>query len=176
MNRRHTRADYLRTIERIRAARPDIAFASDFIVGFPGETEAEFDETLSIVDEVGYASAFSFKYSPRPGTPAASADDQLPEPVKHERLQRLQEAIDAHQAAFMRSRVGERTEVLFERRGRHDGQIDGRSPWLFPVQVEAPADLIGTIGRVVIDEASSNSLFGSLIAANRAASTSEASA
>ncbi len=162
MNRRHTRATYLRLIERIRAARPDIALAGDFIVGFPGESDADFAETLSIVDEVGYAAAFSFKYSPRPGTPAAGAEGQVPEPVKSERLHHLQALIDQRQATFMHSRVGGLAEVLFERPGRHPGQIVGRSPWLLPVQVEADAALIGTIARVVIDGAAPNSLFGSL--------------
>jgi tRNA-2-methylthio-N6-dimethylallyladenosine synthase len=169
MNRRHRRADYLRVIEKVRAARPDIALASDFIVGFPGETEAEFADTLSLVDEVGYAAAFSFKYSPRPGTPAATAGEQVAEPVKAARLQRLQERIDANQAAFMRSRVGRTADVLFERAGRHPGQIVGRSPWLLPVQVEADARHIGTIGRVRIDGAGTNSLFGSLAAAHATA-------
>jgi tRNA-2-methylthio-N6-dimethylallyladenosine synthase len=175
MNRRHTRAAYLRLIERIRAARPDIALAGDFIVGFPGESEADFVETLSIVGEAGYAAAFSFKYSPRPGTPAASAADQVSEPVKAERLHRLQALIDECQAAFMRSRVGVLAEVLFERRGRHPGQIVGRSPWLLPVQVEADAALIGTIARVVIDKVGANSLFGSL-AGSSAASPARAEA
>jgi len=169
MNRRHCRDDYLRLIERVRAARPEIALASDFIVGFPGETETDFSETLSLVDEVGYAAAFSFKYSPRPGTPAAAADNQVPDEVKRECLQRLQARIDIHQAAFMRSRVGSVAEVLFERPGRHVGQIVGRSPWLLPVQVEADATLIGTIGRVRIERAGANSLFGSLLMAQPAA-------
>ena len=168
MNRRHKRVDYLRLIDRIRAARSDIALASDFIVGFPGETDADFDDTLRLIDEVGYAAAFSFKYSPRPGTPAATAGDQIPEAVKAERLAELQARIDAHQAAFMRSRVGTVAEVLFERGGRHPGQIVGRSPWLSPVQVEADAGLIGTIARVTIDRAAPNSLFGSLVAAHPA--------
>jgi tRNA-2-methylthio-N6-dimethylallyladenosine synthase len=165
MNRRHRRADYVAVIDRVRAARSDIALASDFIVGFPGETEADFAETLSLVDEVGYAAAFSFKYSPRPGTPAAAAEDQVKDEVKADRLLRLQERIDAHQQAFMRSRVGQVAEVLFEKPGRHPGQIVGRSPWLLPVQVKADATLVGTIGRVRIDHASTNSLFGFLIAA-----------
>ncbi len=165
MNRRHRRADYLRVIERVRAARPDIALASDFIVGFPGESEADFADTLSIVDEVGYASAFSFKYSPRPGTPAATADSHVPDPVKAERLARLQAAIDARQAAFLRSRIGTVAEVLFERPGRHAGQIVGRSPWLLPVQVEAPSALVGTIGRAAITATGANSLYGALAGA-----------
>jgi tRNA-2-methylthio-N6-dimethylallyladenosine synthase len=163
MNRRHTRADYLRLVDVIRAARPDIALAGDFIVGFPGESEADFAATLAIVEEAGYASAFSFKYSPRPGTPAAAAGDQVPEPVKAERLQRLQALINARQSAFIRSKVGSLAEVLFERPGRHPGQIVGRSPWLLPVQVEADAALIGTVGRVVVDAAAANSLFGSFV-------------
>ena len=162
MNRRHTRADYLRLIERIRAARPEIALSGDFIVGFPGESEEDFVETLSIVDEVGYASAFSFKYSPRPGTPAATAPDQVPEVEKASRLARLQKRINECQNAFGRSRVGKTAEVLFERRGRHTGQIVGRSPWLLPVQVAGPEALIGSIAEVVIDSAGANSLFGSL--------------
>jgi tRNA-2-methylthio-N6-dimethylallyladenosine synthase len=162
MNRRHTRADYLRLVERVRAARPDIALSGDFIAGFPGETEGDFADTLSIVEEVGYASAFSFKYSPRPGTPAATAADQIEESEKAERLARLQAVIDACQKTFNRSTVGSAAEILFERRGRHAGQIVGRSPWLLPVQVEAPDSLIGSIGRVVIESVSSNSLFGRL--------------
>jgi tRNA-2-methylthio-N6-dimethylallyladenosine synthase len=165
MNRRHTRADYLRLVERVRAARPDIALAGDFIVGFPGESDEDFADTLSIVDEAGYAAAYSFKYSPRPGTPAATATGQVAEPVKSERLQRLQALLDRRQAAFMRSRVGRVAEVLLERPGRHPGQVVGRSPWLLPVQIEADASLIGTIARVTIDSAGPNSLFGSLPAA-----------
>ena len=175
MNRRHGRADYLRLVERFRAARPDLALAGDFIVGFPGETEADFADTLRIVDEAGYASAFSFKYSPRPGTPAAGMADQVSEPVKAERLARLQESIVARQAAFNRSRVGRVAEVLFERPGRHAGQIVGRSPWLSPVQVAGGAGLIGTIGRVVVEDVGANSLFGRL-AARAAAPLAEARA
>jgi tRNA-2-methylthio-N6-dimethylallyladenosine synthase len=162
MNRRHSRADYLRLIERIRTARPDIALSGDFIVGFPAESETDFAETLSIVDEVGYASAFSFKYSPRPGTPAASAADQVPDCVKADRLGRLQALIGEHQQSFARSTVGRTAEVLFERRGRHPGQIVGRSPWLLPVQTKASDALIGSISRVVIESVGPNSLFGRL--------------
>jgi tRNA-2-methylthio-N6-dimethylallyladenosine synthase len=164
MNRRHSRADYLRIVDAVRAARPDIALAGDFIVGFPGESEADFAATLKIVDEVGYASAFSFKYSPRPGTPAASSE-QIPEAVKSERLRRLQQRIDASQAAFLASRAGTTAEVLFERPGRRPGQVVGRSPWLVPVQVEADASVIGSIAPVAIDRAGSNSFFGSLVGA-----------
>jgi tRNA-2-methylthio-N6-dimethylallyladenosine synthase len=164
MNRKHRRADYLRLIERIKAARPGIALAGDFIVGFPGETEEDFRDTLRIVDEVGYASAFSFKYSPRPGTPAAALP-QLPEPVKTERLARLQAAIVDSQRRFNASRIGMSADVLFERRGRHAGQVVGRSPWLSPVQVDGDAGLIGTIATVTITGAGPNSLFGALPAA-----------
>jgi len=162
MNRRHTRDDYLRLIARIRAARPDIALAGDFIVGFPGETDRDFADTLAIVDEAGYAAAYSFKYSARPGTPAASAEDQVPEPVKAERLQRLQALLDTRQAGFIGAQVGGTAEVLFERTGRHQGQIVGRSPWLWPVQVMAPESMIGSIATVTIDDHGPNSLFGSL--------------
>jgi tRNA-2-methylthio-N6-dimethylallyladenosine synthase len=164
MNRRHTRIDYLRIVDRVRRARDDIALAGDFIVGFPGETDEDFADTLSIVDDVGYAAAFSFKYSPRPGTPAATASDQVPEPVKAERLARLQTLIAEKQAAFNRSRVGRVAEVLFERKGRRPGQIVGRSPWLLPVAVEAGGELIGTIARVAIERIGASSLSGSLVA------------
>ena len=161
MNRRHRRADYLGIVERIRAARPGIALAGDFIVGFPGESEDDFADTLRIVDEVGYASAFSFKYSPRPGTPAAGME-QLPETVKSERLARLQAALSASQARFNAAQVGVTVDVLFERHGRHPGQVVGRSPWLSPVQVDGDSGLIGAIRRVTITAAGSNSHFGVL--------------
>ena len=162
MNRRHTRADYLKAIARMRAAQPKMAFSSDFIVGFPGESEEDFRATLSLLDEVGYASAFSFKYSPRPGTPAADMPDQVPEAVKSERLYRLQAAIDRHQAAFNARCLGRSFEILFEKTGRHPGQIVGRSPYLQPVQVMAPAILIGDIATVTITDIGTNSLFGAL--------------
>ncbi|HUI12286.1 MAG TPA: tRNA (N6-isopentenyl adenosine(37)-C2)-methylthiotransferase MiaB [Xanthobacteraceae bacterium] len=162
MNRRHSRADYLDMIGRLRDARPDLALTSDFIVGFPGETESDFAATLSLVDEVGYSGAFSFKYSPRPGTPGAEMDDQIDECTKAERLRRLQQAIDRNQAAFNRRCLGRSFDVLFERPGRHAGQLVGRSPYLQPVQVTAPAALIGGIATVTITEIASNSLFGAL--------------
>jgi tRNA-2-methylthio-N6-dimethylallyladenosine synthase len=162
MNRRHTGADYLHVVSRLRAARPDIAFTSDFIVGFPGETEADFRDTLRMVEEVGYAGAYSFKYSPRPGTPAAERSDQVDEAVKVERLARLQAAIDRHQHAFNRACAGKSLEVLFEKPGRLPGQIVGRSPYLQPVQVMAPSSLIGEIATVGITGVGSNSLFGAL--------------
>jgi len=163
MNRRHSRADYIAIVDRLREARSDLALTSDFIVGFPGETEADFAATLSLVGEVGYAGAFSFKYSPRPGTPGADMDDQVAEDVKSERLQRLQDAIDRNQAAFNRSCAGRTMDVLFERPGRHAGQLAGRSPYLQPVQVTAPSSLIGTIAAVAVTEVFSNSLFGVLV-------------
>jgi tRNA-2-methylthio-N6-dimethylallyladenosine synthase len=162
MNRRHTRADYLHLVAKIRVARPDVALAGDFIVGFPGETDADFADTMSLVDEAGYVGAFSFKYSPRPGTPAATAGDQIPEDVKNARLYALQAKTDARQTVFMRGLVGTSAEVLFERRGREPGQIVGRSPWLMPVHVDAPETLIGTIGRVVITGTGANSLFAAM--------------
>jgi tRNA-2-methylthio-N6-dimethylallyladenosine synthase len=162
MNRRHRRADYLATIARMRDTRADIAFSSDFIVGFPGESEEDFRLTLSLVDEVEYASAFSFKYSARPGTPAADMPDQIADDVKSERLQRLQQRIDRDQAAFNAQSLGRTCAVLFEKSGRYPGQIVGRSPYLQPVQVMAPATMIGEIAAVTITEVSANSLFGEL--------------
>ncbi len=162
MNRRHSRADYLRTVERLRAVRPDIAFSSDFIVGFPGETDEDFRDTLRLMDEVGFASAYSFKYSPRPGTPAAEMD-QVPEAVKNERLQRVQDAIVRQQAVFMARCVGMTFDVLFEKIGREPGQIVGRSPYLQPVPVIAPQSLIGEIAPVRITEVRTNSLAGALV-------------
>jgi tRNA-2-methylthio-N6-dimethylallyladenosine synthase len=162
MNRRHTRLDYLDAIERIRTACPGVAFSTDFIVGFPGEGDDDFRKTMSLLDEVGYAGAFSFKYSVRPGTPAAEMPDQVPEATKMERLRELQQAIDACQAAFNARHLGRRMEVLFEKPGRHAGQIVGRSPYLQPVQVMAPSTLIGGIHPVIITEIGPNSLFGTL--------------
>ena len=162
MNRRHTSADYLSAIERLRAARPDIVFTSDFIVGFPGESEADFAATLALIEAVNYAGAYFFKYSPRPGTPAAEMADQVPDDVKSERLQRLQRLITRQQAAFNSRCFGLTLDVLLERGGRHPGQLVGRSPYLQPVQVMAPSSLIGTIEPVKINKIDSNSLHGEL--------------
>lgn len=162
MNRRHGRGDYLRTVARMREARPDMAFSSDFIVGFPGETESDFRKTLTLVDEIGYAGAFSFKYSPRPGTPAAAMADQVPEPVKNERLARLQAAIDRNQAAFNARCLGTTLDVLLEKPGRRPGQLVGRSPYLQPVQVMLPESRIGDIVPIAVTAIGANSLFGSL--------------
>ncbi len=162
MNRRHSRADYLDIVRRLRVARPDLALTSDFIVGFPGETASDFDATLDLIEEVGFCGAFSFKYSPRPGTPGAELSDQIDEDIKSGRLRRLQAAIERHQAAFNRGCLHRRVDVLFERPGRHAGQLVGRSPYLQPVQATAPAALIGEIAAVTIVEIGSNSLFGTL--------------
>jgi tRNA-2-methylthio-N6-dimethylallyladenosine synthase len=163
MNRNHTLRDYLDVVRRLREACPVIALTSDFIVGFPGESESDFAATLGLVSEVGFSGAFSFKYSPRPGTPGAEMNGQIDEAVKSERLQRLQEAIDRGQAAFNRACLSRTLDVLFERPGRHPGQLVGRSPYLQPVQAAAPASLIGEIAAVTITEIGSNSLFGALV-------------
>ncbi len=160
MNRRHTADDYRRIVERVRSARPDIALSSDFIVGFPGETEEDFAETLRLVEEVGFASAFSFKYSPRPGTPGAELDGQVPEEVKAERLQRLQALLEEQRQAFNRGTVGRTVDVLLEKPGRHPGQLAGKTPYLQAVQIEGGGRAIGDLVPVRILRAGSNSLFG----------------
>ena len=167
MNRRYTRADYLRAIDRLRGARSDLAFSSDFIVGFPGETEADFQASLRLVDAVGYAGAFSFKYSARPGTPAAALADQVPEAVKLERLLRLQAAIDRSQAAFNAKCLGVRMPVLLEKPGRHAGQLVGRSPYMQPVHVLADGSMIGETAMVTITGLSANSLEGTRVSPSR---------
>ena len=145
MNRDHTAESYVKLIEKIRAARPDIAMSGDFIVGFPGERDADFEATLSLVREVGYATAFSFKYSRRPGTPAAAMPGQVAEEVKDERLGRLNALLDEQQKAFNLSQVGKVLPVLFEKNGRHPGQLSGRSPYLQAVHCDGPDRLIGKI-------------------------------
>jgi len=164
MNRRHGRELYLSLIERVRAARPDIAVSSDFIVGFPGETEDDFAATLDLIERVGFTQAYSFKYSPRPGTPAAEMQ-QIDETVKASRLARLQDLLEHQQRAFNRSLVGRTLDVLFEKPGRLAGQIVGRSPYLQPVQVTASPDRIGTIAAVRVVEAGLKSLSGEIAAA-----------
>jgi tRNA-2-methylthio-N6-dimethylallyladenosine synthase len=161
MNRSHTAETYLAILEKMRAARPDIALSGDFIVGFPGETEEDFEDTLNIVDEVRYASAYSFKYSARPGTPAATMEDQIPREIMDERLHRLQERIDAHQLAFNRSKVGANTQILIERKGKHEGQMVGRSPWLQSVHAETGAQP-GDIIDVTLVAAGPNSMTGAV--------------
>jgi tRNA-2-methylthio-N6-dimethylallyladenosine synthase len=159
MNRRHSADDYRRTVHDLRQARPDLALSSDFIVGYPGESELDFRATLDLVAEIGFAQSFSFKYSPRPGTPAAS-ESQVPEPVKAERLAELQALLQQQQRAFNDAAVGTTMPVLFEKPGRHPGQIVGRSPYLQPVHVDAAPDRIGDILSVRIVGIRSNSLTG----------------
>jgi len=161
MNRSHTVESYLATIEKMRRARPDIALSGDFIVGFPGETEEDFEATLQIVDAVRYASAYSFKYSARPGTPAATMEDQIPSEIMNDRIHRLQERINTHQLAFNRSRIGVDTEILIERNGKNEGQMIGRSPWLQSVHVETDARP-GEIIDVTLGAAGPNSMAGAV--------------
>jgi tRNA-2-methylthio-N6-dimethylallyladenosine synthase len=167
MNRQHTYAEYAALIERMREVRPDIAISGDFIVGFPGETDADFEDTMRCVREIGYASAFSFKYSRRPGTPGAAMPNQIDETVKTTRLHALQALLDEQQTAFNRSQIGRTLPVLFEKAGRIAGQLHGRSPYLQSVHVDGPAELIGRIGVVEIDGGSRNSLSGRLVSAER---------
>lgn len=162
MNRKHNAAEYLRLIERIKDARPDMAFSGDFIVGFPGETDADFEDTLKIIRDVGYSSAYSFKYSTRPGTPGANLTEQVEEPVKAERLARLQELVNKQTTDFHASCVGRTLPVLIERVGRMPGQVGGRSPYLQAVHLEGSTDLIGGIHEVEIIGTSTNSLVGRL--------------
>jgi tRNA-2-methylthio-N6-dimethylallyladenosine synthase len=159
MNRSHDTDSYLATIERVRSARPDIAISGDFIVGFPGESEADFEATLKIVGAVNYAQAYSFKYSPRPGTPAAAMEEQVPATVMDERLQRLQALLNAQQHDFNRTTVGRRTSILLERRGKKAGQLVGKTPWLQSVHLETDAE-IGDLIEVDIVSAGPNSLAG----------------
>ena len=161
MNRSHTAETYLRTIDKVRAARPDIAISGDFIVGFPGESDEDFEATLRIVDEVRYAAAYSFKYSARPGTPAAVMEGQVSRELMDERLQRLHERIAGHQLAFNRSTVGRETQVLVERPGRKPGQVIGRSPWLQSVHVETGSQP-GTMLDVTLTAAGPNSMTGAM--------------
>lgn len=162
MNRKHTAAEYMRLIERIKTARPDMALSGDFIVGFPGETDADFEDTLKIIADVGYASAYSFKYSTRPGTPGANLTEQVDEAVKVERLARLQELVNKQTTDFHASCVGRTLPVLIERVGRMPGQVGGRSPYLQAVHLEGSTDLIGSIHQVEIIGTSTNSLVGRL--------------
>ncbi|MGN6573142.1 MAG: tRNA (N6-isopentenyl adenosine(37)-C2)-methylthiotransferase MiaB [Pseudolabrys sp.] len=162
MNRRHTAAHYLDIVSRMRAARADLAFTSDFIVGFPGETEDDFQDTLRLVETVGFAGAYTFAYSVRPGTPAAEMEGQVPEEVKIDRLHRLQALIAAQQTAFNASFVGKKLDVLLEKPGRLSGQLVGKSPYLQTVQVMAPAAMIGQVVPLAIVDIGTNTLFGAL--------------
>ena len=176
MNRKHTRDEYLAAIERLRAARPDLAFTSDFIVGFPGETEQDFRDTLALIEEVGYSGAFSFVYSPRPGTPAADMEDQIGQDVRSERLQRLQALINQQQRDYNARFVGDTLEVLLEKPGRDPGQLVGKTPYLQTVQLAAPREMIGEIIPVTITEIGSYTLFGALATPQRAPVFAEAGA
>jgi len=164
MNRRHKADEYLRLIERIREVRPDMALSGDFIVGFPGETEQDFEDTMQLVREVNYAQAYSFKYSPRPGTPGADLDGHVEEAVKDERLQRLQALLSEQQYAFQDSMIGREMDVLLEKPGREAGQMVGRSPWLLPVIIDDNQDRIGDIIHVKITSTGTNSLIAQKLA------------
>jgi len=162
MNRQHTSDDYRRLVERIRSRRPDIALTSDFIVGFPGESDADFQATLQLVRDIGYATAFSFKYSKRPGTPASTMRKQVPEELKAARLDELQKLLLAQQYAFDDSQIGKTVAVLFEKPARRDGQVMGRTPYLQPVHVQAGPEMIGRLAQVRIERRTANSLHGTL--------------
>ncbi len=166
MNRRHTSDDYLALVARLRQARPDLALSSDFIVGFPGETDADFEQTLALIERVGFVQAYSFKYSPRPGTPAAEMDGQIDEDVKNARLARLQGLLSGQQTAFNETCVGKTMPVLLDRKGRYAGQMVGRSPYMQPVHVTAPDELFGRVADLVIGAASANSLSATLVGAS----------
>ncbi|MGY3610357.1 tRNA (N6-isopentenyl adenosine(37)-C2)-methylthiotransferase MiaB [Bradyrhizobium sp. Leo121] len=162
MNRKHTADDYRRVIDRFRAVRQDIAFSSDFIVGFPGESREDFSATLALVMQIGYAAAYSFKYSPRPGTPAADMQEMVPAAEMDERLERLQNLIDSQQSAFNKAAIGTTVDVLFERAGRNPGQIVGRTAYLQPAHVMASSDIVGKVLPVRIDSLERYSLLGEL--------------
>ncbi len=168
MNRRHRLADYRRIVERLRAVRPDMALSSDFIVGFPGEREEDFRATLQLVDEIGFAQAFSFKFSPRPGTPAAALPGQIAEPVKERRLAELQAILETQARSFNAAMVGRRTSVLLERPGRHPGQLVGRTPYMQAAHVTTAEHAIGDLVTVTITQQHSHSLAAEL-AGHRAA-------
>lgn len=163
MNRRHTADDYIRIIDRLRDAVPHLALSGDFIVGFPGETDADFADTLRLVDKVKYASAYSFKYSERPGTPAANADEQVEEAVKSDRLASLQQLLDAQQLAFNKGCEGQKMDILVEKTGGREGQMTGRSPFMQSVYFEGGDDLLGQILPMKVTEARQNSLAASII-------------
>ncbi|MGA9599941.1 MAG: tRNA (N6-isopentenyl adenosine(37)-C2)-methylthiotransferase MiaB [Methylocystis sp.] len=165
MNRRHDARHYLDVVERLRRARPDVAISSDFIVGFPGETEEDFQATLALIDAVGFASSFFFKYSPRPGTPSADRADQIDEETRRERLARLEERVEAQRRAFNAAMVGRTVEVLFEKPGRHNGQIAGKSPYMQAVHVDGDVGEVGRLRPVRIVAAGPNSLSGEIVEA-----------
>jgi tRNA-2-methylthio-N6-dimethylallyladenosine synthase len=163
MNRRHGRDLFLRTVDRLRSARPDLALSSDFIVGFPGESDADFDDTMRLVQQVGFASAFSFKYSRRPGTPGAAMDAQVPEAVKSARLHALQALLTEQARAFNASKVGQTVPVLFAEAGRKAGQLIGKTPWLQSVHADGPVRLIGSIVEARVTAGHANSLAGEIL-------------
>ncbi len=169
MNRGHTAEHYIGLIARIRAASPDIALSGDFIVGFPGETSEDFEATLALVEEIGYASAYSFKYSRRPGTPGAAMPKQVPEAEKDERLARLQALLEAQRAAFNKAQIGRVLPVLLEKPGRHQGQLVGRSPYLQSVHLDAPESMLGSIAPARIVDVTPNALAGELTTKGEAA-------
>ena len=162
MNRRHNSGQYRDLVERLQSARPDLCLSSDFIIGFPGETEDDFEQTMTLIRDVGFIQAYSFKYSPRPGTPAAIMNGQVQEDIKNRRLAELQALLVDQQNAFNLNCVGKDMPVLLERVGRHDGQLVGRSPYMQAVHVSAPRDMLGSITMLHIEEASVNSLAGTL--------------
>jgi tRNA-2-methylthio-N6-dimethylallyladenosine synthase len=168
MNRKHTAADYQKVVDQFRSARQDIAFSSDFIVGFPGETEQDFRATLALVAQIGYAAAYSFKYSPRPGTPAADMQEMVPAAEMDERLERLQTLIDSQQSAFNRAAIGTTVDVLFERPARNPGQIVGRTAYLQPAHVMASDEIVGQVLPVRIESLERYSLLGALAAGTTA--------
>jgi tRNA-2-methylthio-N6-dimethylallyladenosine synthase len=163
MNRRHRVSDYLDIVARVRAARADIAFSSDFIVGYPGETDVDFDQTLALVRAVGFASSYAFKYSPRPGTPAAEMSGQVDEATKARRLTALQDLIEDQRQAFNRASVGQRLDVLFEKPGRREGQLIGRSPHMQSVFADGPQSLIGELMQVEMIAVEPRSLRGRVV-------------
>ncbi len=163
MNRRHTSGEYLEIIDKLKSANPNLGFSSDFIVGFPGESDADFEKTLEVVDKVKFIQAFSFKYSKRPGTPAAVMPNQVEEKVKKERLQILQDKLFDYQLKFNQSSVGKTMEVLFEGKGRHQGQLTGRTPYMQNIYADADKDLLNKIVSVRIEEATMNSLSGKIV-------------
>ncbi|MEI6558563.1 MAG: tRNA (N6-isopentenyl adenosine(37)-C2)-methylthiotransferase MiaB [Rhodospirillaceae bacterium] len=163
MNRRHLADDYRRVVARLRSVRPDLGLSSDFIVGFPGETDRDFADTMGLIEEIGFAQAYSFKYSPRPGTPAAALDEaQVPDAVKTARLAALQALVNTQQLTFNHAAIGRLMPVLFDRPGRRPGQLLGRSPYMQAVHAEAGADRLGTLAEVRITGAHANSLAGCL--------------
>jgi tRNA-2-methylthio-N6-dimethylallyladenosine synthase len=165
MNRKHTVAEYIDVIGRVRTARPDIALSSDFIVGFPGETDRDAGATIELIEKVGFAQAYSFKYSPRPGTPAAVRGSQIPEQLKTERLLRLQAVLEGQQVAFNSRSIGGLVPVLFERQGRQAGEFVGRTPYLQLVHAAGAGDLVGSTANVAVTEARRMSLSGVIAAA-----------